>query len=225
MSDMAEWSGGLWAQVEIGKRLEGETLSDEDRALAAEALEQLALGNWRVKPSSDGVLAMMFGPLDEIVVSLLDDWHWLVVVLTTPTLATSDHPIIMLGEPAPNSPASNVGPASALEIWLPVDSRHAVVLSRERLVTPILGLSNGHVRAINARLALESHRWVFYRPGTDPLRGLQVPRLSPKFEAVTLGVRDRADGTVGELVRVGVERPRVAGERLLSGRTLRPFDR
>jgi hypothetical protein len=91
------------------------------------------------------------------------------------------------------------------------------------MVSPLLGLGDAHVRLINLRLALESHRWIFYRPGTEPLRGVQVPTDPPKWFSRTIGYRDHPNGQMGELIQTGVERPRVPNERLLSGRLLRPF--
>lgn len=223
--EMTEWSGPMLAQIDLKERLEsGEFESEGERQLAEQAIEQLIDGTLHVGAAEESLVGLSLKPLEQIVEILSSGWNWIIVVLTKPQFITTDHPVAMLGEPEHGSPASNIGLATAREIWFPLDPRHALVLSRDHsLTSPLIDLSNGHVRAINLRLAVESGRWIFFRPGTHPLKGFQIPSTSPKWKAETLGWSERGDGTTGELIRTGVERPHVPNERLLSGRMLRPF--
>ena len=224
---MATWLATNLAQVNLNRRLEaGEFEKESEHALAESALQQLVDGQIRVTLNEQALLGVSLREADRIGEALRTGWNWIVVVLTTPKFITSDHPICLLGEPEPGSPSSNVGVQSALEIWFPLDPRHALVLSRDHSVgSPLLNLSNGHVRTINMRLALESERWSFFRPGSWNMNASQIPPAAPKFEESTISSQNRSDGTVSELVRVGMERPHVPNERLLSERQLRPFAR
>lgn len=224
VGESAEWSASIFAQIELGRRLEAGEFSADERELAEQAIKQLEDGSVRVGPAEDARVGIALTAFAEILEHLLGSWTWLVVLLSQPRFITTNQPVIMLGEPEPGSAATNVGVATALEIWFPLDPRRALVLTRaKRVVSPLLGLGDAHVRLINVRLALESARWIFYRPGTDPLRGLQVPIDPPKWFSRTIGYRDHPNGQVGEIIQTGVERPRVPNERLLSGRLLRAF--
>ena len=225
--EMFEWVETLQAQIRLRERLSsGEFERESDRASAEELLGQLEAGEIRIGLDDEAFVGMSLLGLEEVSLELLEGWNWLVVMLTGPKFVTSDHPVCLLGEPEPGSPGTNVGVGNALEIWLPVDPRHALVLSRDHaLVSPLIDLSNGHVRCINLRLALENERWTFYHPASGGVKGFQIPAVPPRFLVETIAHRTNADGTIGELVRAGLERPHVPNERLLSGRRLKPFAR
>ena len=221
------WRATYAVQVDLNRRLAaGEFGEESERALAESAVQQLADGHLRVSPNEEALLAMALRGLDIIGGILRTGWNWVVVILTTPRFITSDHPICLLGEPKQGSPASNVGVANALEIWFPLDPRHALVLSRDHSIgSPLLDLSKGHARTINRRLALESERWIFFRPGNRDVIDFQIPPAPPSLVEDTIGSQNWGDEALSEIVRVGMERPHVPNERLLSGRRLRPFAR
>jgi len=222
--DMTEWSGGILAQIEIGNRLRaGQFETEAERQLAEQSIQAFAEGRIQIRPSEQSLVGLSLSRLEDIIRYLSEGWNWL-VVMTTGAFLTSDHPVTLLGEPEHYSPATNVGVANALEIWLPITPRRALVLSRDHsLSSPLVGIPNDHLRAINHRIAAESRRWIYFRHGTSPLKGIQIPVEGPRWEARTAGWRDRGDGSIGELMITGVARPRVPRERLLSGRFLRPF--
>lgn len=219
------WMATAEAQVNLDRRLsDGDFELESERARAERLLRQLANGELAVTLHEDELLRWSFRSLEMFFEELRSGWNWVIVVLTTPRFITSDHPVCFLGEPELGSPASNVGLMNALETWFPLDPRRALVLTRDHSIgSPLIDLTDSHVRSINLRLALESERWSFFRPGTEGVGGFQIPPEPPQFEEVTIGHRDHADGTVGELVRLGMQRPHVPNERLLSGRRLRPF--
>lgn len=227
IKEMMQWTATLQTQVELSRQLsEGKFETEPDHTLARSALGKLADGELIVSPEEQALKALSLHSVDEVASVLESGWNWVLVVLTTAKFITSDHPICMLGEPEPGSPASNLGVATALEIWFPLDPRHALVLSRDHsLGSPLLDLSNGHVRSINLRIALESERWSFFHPSSEGVKGFKIPPNPPRFREETIGKRVNGDGTISEFVRTSMERPQVPNERLLSGHRLKPFPR
>ena len=223
--EMTERTITLQTQVEISRRLsEGEFETEYERTLAERVLRQLRDGELIVGPQEQALVGLSLSSLSQIVSILRSGWNWILVIVSAAKFITSDNPICFLGEPESGSPASNVGVANALEIWFPLDPRHALVLSRDQsLASPLLELSNGHVRTINLRIALESERWSFSSPGSEGVKGFQIPPRPPRYLEETIGYRVYDDERIGELIRSSIERPRVPNERLLSGRRLMPF--
>jgi hypothetical protein len=70
------------------------------------------------------------------------------------------------------------------------------------------------------RVVQESTRWVYWHPKDNALDGLLTPVPGPRLRIETVGWRDREDGTWGELVRTGMNRPIISNERLLSGKPI-----
>ncbi len=227
MKESAEYIFNLQAQANLSQRLEeGDFETEAERETAERFLAQLTSGELYVTAEDKSLSGAILDGIEQLVPILLTGWHWIVVSINRPEFVTSDSPLSMLGEPVPGSPAKSVGLETALEIWFPLDPKHALVLSRDHsLPSYIEDISNGHVRTVNLRLALESERWTFYHPRNKGVHKLQLPRAAPKFYEETLGFQERGDGMTGELVRVGVERPHVPNERLLSGRRLLRFQR
>ena len=227
MKESAEYIGNLQAQVNLNQLLEEDEFEDEaERESAERYLAQFTSGELHVTADDKSLGGMILDRLEQLVPILLTGWNWIVVGINRPEFVTSDSPLCMLGEPAPGSPARGVGLETALEHWFPLDPKHALVLSRDHsLPSYIEDISNGHIRAINLRLALESERWTFFHPRNKSVHKFQLPREAPRFKEETLGHRERGDGMTGELVRLGVERPHVPNERLLSGRRLQSFPR
>src|SRR5690606_2902506 len=131
-------------------------------------------------------MALALDSWGEVVRGLRSIPYWTLVVLTRAGFATSDQAVTMLGEPAPRAAMTNIGAGNAIEIWHPLNPARALVLSREPIPPLLIGLDDAHVRRVNWRLALESHRWIIYRPGTNPLKGISVPAAPPSFYAQRL---------------------------------------
>lgn len=223
----ATWTATQHAQIDVAKALEGSDDSlPASRSEVQQLLHQLMNGELIVGPRKDHLVGYAFQTGVWAYPLLIEGWNWLVVSLSKPGFVTTDHPIAMLGEPTPNYPLVGVGVESALEIWLPLDPRHALVLSRDSsLTSPLFDLAPSHVRAINARLAAESARWVFFRPGTNPIDTRSISPTPPRSSNERVAQHEFPDGRVVELVRLGIDRPHVPNERLLSGRALQRFPR
>ena len=225
MRDLAQLILPLQEQVELNEKLSTNAFeSDAARKIAEDRIGKLVSGETDTKVDKKILLGLIFEGLSEVQSVLLSGWNWILITLSEPKFLTSDHPICMLGEPEPGAPTPNVGVATALEIWFPLDPRHALVLSRDHSVaSPLSDLANGHIRRINLRLALESERWSFFHPRSRGVKGFQIPRDPPGFVDDTIGRRSNPDDTTSEFVVFGLKRPHVPNEQLLSGRPLRRF--
>lgn len=225
--ELAQRAATLQANLTLAQRLEDDDFDDNaEREVARSTLDKLSSGELTVEVRDESLSGVVIDRIGELASILLSGWNWVVVVLDSPKFITSDSPVCMLGEPSPPVLTTNVGLETALEIWFPLDAEHALVLSRDlTLPSHIDDLAGGHVRTINMRLAFESERWCFFHPRSKGVQGLQIPTERSEFVQETMGRSVRADGAEGELIRLGLKRPHVPNERLLSGRRLQRFRR
>ena len=221
---MMKWSGTIHAGITLRQRLEANP-DDPDRERIEDALDALESGRVTVSGTPDHSIGLAMQAIQGLLPHLLDPaWNWIIVQLPEPRLVTSDDPVTMLGEPIDGYPLLGVGAATALEIWLPLDPRRALVLARDPQVrTPIRTLSGAHIRKINERIVAESYRWVFFRPGTAVPPGARLEAPREIWREDTIAGHEMGEGIYGELVRTGAERINILGERLLSGRRLKPM--
>lgn len=177
---------------------------------------------WLSEPDSN-LLAMQMDGLGECCAVLTEGWNHIIVAVTRPEFVLADEPIAVLGD-WDGTPATEVGVRNAEEIWMPLDPRHALVLTRDPAhSTHIFDLPAEHVRKINQRLVLGSLRWTVYRPGTDPLKGMNIPQQPPRVFVDESAMPAESGEAGGSLIQVGRVRPHVEGEQLLSGRRVVPF--
>lgn len=217
---LGDWYGKVWLEgisregVRERFRDAGIEPSDHD----VEEVMKFAgnLDKYRIVPPDGSFLLMFLAAYERILPFLAGGWNWLVVRSGRPFL-TSDHPVVMIGD----SFNGGLGVANADEIWLPVGRHHAVVLSRDdSLPGIILNVPPAHAKRVCQRIALESTRWLFWHPKDDPLEGIDVPTPGPHLRIETVGWRERDDGSIGELVNFGSNRPVITGECLLNGRPI-----
>ena len=208
------------AILELRAQQESGELGHSERAAVDEFIADANKGELRAIESESHMLRNQMSGLALMVEILEDGWHFVVVSLNHPGFVLSDHPIALLGD-WDGTITTGIGPAIAEEIWMPLDPSHALVLTRDyNQPRHILALPRSHARRISQRLALESSRWTIYRPGTDPLKQMAIPKEPPQMFVDEYAVHGQ-DG--GSLIQIGRERPHVEGERSLSGRLLRPF--
>lgn len=208
------------AILELRARQRSGELSDNESAAAEEFIASANERGLRAVESESNVLRGQMAGLTQIIDILDDGWHFVLVTLDHPGFVLSDHPIALLGD-WDGTIGTGIGPATAEEIWMPLDPSHSLVLTRDhsqpRLV---LALPRSHAWKISYRLALESLQWTIYQPGSEPLKRMNIPTEPPRWFVDEFTVHG-LDG--GALVQIGRERPHVEGERLLSGRLLQPF--
>jgi len=217
--DLADWYGKVWFEG-----MTRETVALRFREKGIEPLESQVDAvmefvenpqRFRFVPPQGSSLLLMLTTFLGILPHIDRGWNWIVAHSSGRPFLTSDHPVVMVGD----SVNDGVGVASADEIWLPVGRHYAVVMSRDHSLPPVfLNVRSDHVRRICQRIAWEAQRWVYWHPRDDALRDIDVPRREKNLVVETMGWRDRPDGTVGEIVRLGQPRPKIPGECLLSGR-------
>jgi hypothetical protein len=105
---------------------------------------------------------------------------WRLLEFDEPVLVTCDEPVALVGED-PYAPGNAGGLVRAPEVVFPIGARHALLMIR-----PDLGSDEGrrHGTAkqadiINLHVAFGAHRFIVRHPGTDPLRGIVLPKKAP----------------------------------------------
>lgn len=177
---------------------------------------------WLSEPDSN-ILAMQMDALAERVAILAEGWNYVIVSVDRPTFVLPDDPIAVVGD-WDGTAATDLGIRNAEELWMPLDPRHALVLTRDRAhPRHIFGLSAEHAGKINERLVLGSLRWTIYQPGTNPLRGMNIPPQPPQVFVDEFALPAAGKAKRETLIQIGCERPHVENEQLLSGRRVIPF--
>ena len=209
--------------MELRARSDANELAASEKAAADDFIREVNEGEIRVREPEDNVFAQQMFALPPIIEALQDGWHYIVVSLGHPEFVLSDHPVTLLGD-WDGTVSTGVGFDTAEEIWMPLDPLRALVLSRD-FTHPrhIFALSRTHASKINERLVLESSRWTIYRPGTDPLKNMTIPKQPPRMFVDEFAVPAAGSPQSETLLEIGKERPRVEDERLVIGRRLRPF--
>ena len=217
--DVADWYGKIWfqgmtrADVALRFRENGIEPLEEQIDAVLELVQHP--DRFRFKPPQGSFLLLMLKMYLRLLPYLNEGWNWIVVHSSGRPFLTSDHPVVMVGDLV----NGGVGVASAAEIWLPVGRHHAVVLSRDYSLPPVLlSIPSDHVRRLCQRIALEAQRWIYWHPKDSALKDIDVPSRGKNLVVDSVGWRDRPDGLVGEIIRFGDSRPKVTGECLLSGR-------
>ena len=209
--------------IEQRARREAGEIDDDEWAEIERDIADIEDGKfWLTEPDSN-LPAMQMDSLGEYHAALTDGWNYLIVSVTRPGFVLADEPIAFLGDWDGTS-ATNTAIRTAEEIWMPLDPRHALVLARNpKLSRHIFDLSDDHVRKINQRLVLGSFQWTVYRPGTDPLKGMDIPSQPPRMFVDEVFMPARGDGAGETLWQVDRVHPHVEGEQLLSGRRVVQF--
>lgn len=108
---------------------------------------------------------------------------WMLVTFDDDVLVTGDEPIALAslsGEPGEES----LGLAGAEQVFFVTDPRHAIAMIHPKHATKD-AMHNGTsdlARTINRNVAYGCHRWIIHKPGTNPLRGVEIPRKGPVVE-------------------------------------------
>lgn len=110
---------------------------------------------------------------------------WQLLTFDEPLLITGDEPVALIGRSArPGEEVLGVG--TAREVAIPVDPRHAFVLARpDRSDSESSRRGTAATaRILSTNVGYGCHRFVAYKPGTDPLRGLTLPSKSAAVRSV-----------------------------------------
>lgn len=224
VNQMGDWYGKVWLDgiTQDGVKERYREAGIEPTNEQIESVIEFAnnLDKYRLVPPKGSFLFFFLSGYRRILPYLRDGWNCL-VVRSRRAFLTSDHPAVMIGD----SVDGGLGVANAEEVWMPVGRHHAIVLTKDYSLPPVmLDIPSVHTKKVCQRIALESTRWIFWHPKDNALDGVDAPPPGPQLRIETIGWRDRGDGTIGELVRSGPNRPVIAGECLLSGRLVHNYD-
>jgi hypothetical protein len=116
---------------------------------------------------------------------LIDARVWRLYEFDAPLLVTCDEPVALIGK-NPRVPGEALGYKNAREIVFPIDPWHALVLLHPDTDVPEGRFPAGLEQAaiINLHVAFSAHRFIVRHPGTDPLRGVVLPKKAPSVVEV-----------------------------------------
>jgi Protein of unknown function (DUF4238) len=120
---------------------------------------------------------------------------WMLAAFDYDALILGDEPVALTSRSRKPGDES-LGVGIAHDIIIPVDSRHAVMMirpDRTDLLEATRPSSKELADIMNMNVAYGSHRFVAWRPGTEPMRGLTVARRGAAVVS--------KDGFVGMMMR------------------------
>jgi hypothetical protein len=134
----------------------------------------------------------------------LDARRWHLLEFDHDALVTGDEPVAYVGDH--RRPGEPLGVGNAREVVAPLDPRHALVMVRPDLIQRerrVRG-TKSMAEVVNRHIAFGCDRFIVRRPGTDPLRGIELP---PKAHSVTVKdgcivLQPRVSQTAAKHVRV-----------------------
>lgn len=140
-----------------------------------------------VTPSTTSRVMLMLRLAIEDVLPRILARRWQLLQFDKPGLLLSDHPCAMWGRPDRDLEVQPLGVATADALWMPLDRRHALSLTRTG-PEGIRRATATRMRQINTVVAGGAHRWIFHHPEDSPLAGLDLPaRTAFVDEIVDLG--------------------------------------
>jgi hypothetical protein len=164
-------------------RERGEEMTEEE---AAETAEDARSGEYEIGFDHEANLHM--GAVLEPVPDYARMFYartWRLLTFPDPVLVTCDEPVALIGED-PRSPGDAGGLMKARAIVFTIDPRHALVMVRAD-VEPEDARSDAvefQAEFINRNVAFAAHRFIVRHPGTDPLRGVVLPKKAPSVVVV-----------------------------------------
>ena len=153
------------------------SLPAEQQAEFCRSVDELKEGKWIAPDGEDGLLALQFGDDGTFLASLDLFRSFVVVCLPYPAFVTSDNPIIA-HQPTLDGwdTITTVGLDNAVDLWLPLDPCHALLVTRNVLACPtLIGLRVSQVLGINNALMRASDRWTIWQPGSAADQFLDLP--------------------------------------------------
>jgi hypothetical protein len=109
------------------------------------------------------------------VARLLAARTWQLLRFPGRVLLTGDAPVVLWSRPG-GAKLYQVGLATADEVRVPLDPRHALILARHGPAGEVVrDLGDRHARALNRTVAEAALAWMYYHPESDPMEGVELP--------------------------------------------------
>jgi len=153
-------------------RKTGEDVTDEE---AATLWQDVVAGTaFRITATQDTHIRLML-EAGEAAAALFAGLPWQLVRFERRGLLTCDHPI-GLWHHAEQQRRFGIGPATAEEIWVPLERRTALLVSTQWGDGELLEPSTRLARRINQIVVVGARRWLYHHPADAPTKGLALPR-------------------------------------------------
>jgi hypothetical protein len=153
-------------------RKTGEDVTDEEGAALWQ--DVVAGTAFRITATQDTHIRLML-EVGEVAAALFASLPWQLVKFERRGLLTCDHPI-GLWHHAEQRRRYGIGPATAEEIWFPLERRTALLVSTQWDDGELLEPSTRLARRINQIMVVGARRWLYHHPADAPTKGLALPR-------------------------------------------------
>ncbi len=109
------------------------------------------------------------------VARFLSAQTWQLLRFPGRVLLTGDTPVVLWSRPGGAKPYQ-FGLATADEVRVPLDPRHALILARRGPAGEVIReLGDRHARALNRTVAEAAGEWMYYHPDSDPMEAVELP--------------------------------------------------
>jgi hypothetical protein len=172
-----------WAKLsvtppsEIAKQARrlGEEITEEQARTRAEAARR---GELPVDLGSEANLHLEKMPIfASVLAESFNARRWRLLEFDAHVLVTSDEPIVFIGDNR-RALGNNGGVENAREVVFPIGARHALQMLRRdiRVEEGRFPGTPEDAQIFNLHVAYGAHRFIARYPGTDPLRGVTLPK-------------------------------------------------
>ena len=133
----------------------------------------------------------------EAFIKLIESYNWRIERMPSPTLFTSDSPVIYWRPRTPQDHIEGIGLDNAQEVWFPLDPQHLLVLTKSSGKSGIWSASKKRLELINLEIAARSFEAVIASVAcSTALNSLSLRPNKPALRFnIGPGVGVAADGT------------------------------
>lgn len=145
----------------------------------------------------------------ETFTNIIESYDWRIERMPSPTLFTSDTPVVYWRPRTPRDHIEGIGLSNALEVWFALDPQHLLVLTKNSGKRGIWSVSKNRLQLVNLEIAARSFEAVIAtEPCSSALNSLSLTPNKPALRFnIAPGVGVSADGTehpMGEILHTWV---------------------
>lgn len=173
----------------------GRPPTDEEIGAAMYAVQNI--NKVRFTPPKNDSLRMMLELAAKELAPRLATMQWNLLYSRKPRFLTSDEPIVPWKEQGANADDMGYGIANADQVLFPLDPHHSLMLTHH-VSSPdrYFVVESTDVRFQNRLVASECYELVFFRPKTNLMKGIQLPRRRPLLSVTAPGLPFLKQGDV-----------------------------